>query len=199
MSRCSGPIFLLHYIDQFPSSQIRELGEKAAEILFAELESISSTRDGIFLTYLLCSFGLLTDSRIISHRLLVRCPSLGLIEQWVAVTPYPLPLLVSHFQALPNRNLALWMAACSFAWTKRDGAEIMEWLCTEGVRVCWEGEQHPDWTTLFNEILRYDVHMDHRGFHMESLQRLPYSKNLYLINLLAADAPTRTKLTAIMQ
>jgi hypothetical protein len=75
----------------------------------------------------------------------------------------------------------------------------MECLCIEGVRVCWEGEQHPEWTVLFNEILRYDVHMDLRGFLMGSLQRLPYSKNLYLLNLLTADAPTRYKLTAIMQ
>lgn len=41
--------------------------------------------------------------------------------------------------------------------------------------------------------------MDHRGFLMESLQRLPYSKNLYLLNLLAADAPNRAKLITIMQ
>lgn len=100
---------------------------------------------------------------------------------------------------MSNRNLALWMIICAFAWIKRNGTEIMEWLCVEGMRVCWEGEQHPEWTVIFNEILQHDVHMDQRGFLMESLQRLPYSKNLYLINLLAADAPTRTKLKAIIQ
>lgn len=49
-------------------------------------------------------------------------------------------------------------------------------------------EQHPQYMILLSSLLLYDVNDRHNNFIFSSLKHLPYSKELYLNNLLIAES-----------
>lgn len=56
--------------------------------------------------------------------------------------------------------------------------------------MCFEdklSDQHPQYITLLNLLLIYDVNDDHSKFIMYSLHHLPFSKALYMLNLMLAS------------
>ncbi len=79
---------------------------------------------------------------------------------------------------------------------------MFDYFSTVAKKVCFQQrfcDQKPEFITLLCELLVYDTE-DHSKFIMFSLQHLPFSKKLYLLNLLlTGDAIERRKLAAIIE
>jgi hypothetical protein len=173
-------------------------------LLIGELDTAGSSKENLFIIKLLTSFRLLTHEHIAKYELLRLFPYPTLIEYWVTSSRKPFLLLVSEFEALEQRQLALWMTICIFLWRGR-GSEghMYEYFCSVAKKICFEDrlcDQRAEFIALLNELLAYDVNEDHTKFITYSLHHVPFSKKLYMLNLLLApDQNDRRKLSAIIQ
>ena len=114
-----------------------------------------------------------------------------LVKYWIKLYSKPVIMFISEFQGLKNKSLVLWMVSCLFLIEKGiNNDHFYQYFCGYGKEICFEdklNDQHPQYISLLNQLLIYDVNQKHNQFHMFSLNNLPFSKNLYLLNLLSAN------------
>lgn len=95
------------------------------------------------------------------------------------------------------------MASAVYLWGKAlDKHYFYELFVGYCKKICFEGainNHSPQYINLLNELLLFDTNQSHDKFAMFSLNSVPYSKKLYLINYMTSGGSEREKIRVVME